>query len=351
MANLSNKTVSLREDIFRGTTPLRVDRELGVIHGAKLLGVVSSNGRTYTLAGIRKAAGLYEGKVVNIDHRAKPNQPRSAHDRFGRVVNVVVKDDGLYGDVEYLRSHPMADRVAEAAERMPGIYGMSHDAWGEGNNSPGKKATVIESITNVNSVDLVCDPATVKGLFEQEESGMEPNGTGASTSPEEQLKAGFRGAMVAVLDDESMDMGGKLAKLKEIMKAQEKIMGGGESKDESPAEEKPAEEPAKEQAEVKDPDPWKNAEQLQEQVEQFRRKETVRTLCDQAGLLPSAIQLKALVALTEQADVKALVQQFKGIASNGQKPKSTTPGQHLTEGQAKATDGKTLAAALLKRRR
>jgi hypothetical protein len=58
------------------------------------------------------------------------------------------------------------------------------------------------------------------------------------------------------------------------------------------------------------------------------------------------------VALTEQADVKALVQQFKGIASNGQKPKSTTPGQQLQEqGQAKATDGKSLAAALLKRRR
>ena len=123
-----------------------------------------------------------------------------------------------------------------------------------------------------------------------------------------------------------------------------------EKKDEAPAEEKPAEEsPAKEQAEVKTPEP--TAQQLTEQVQQFQRTEKARSLCDAAGLIPTAVQLKALVALTEEADLKALIQGFKATQTNGQKPKSTAPAQQLTEQKAeKATDGKTLAK-LLKRRR
>lgn len=346
MANLPTKFVSLREDIFRGTKPLRVDREKGVIHEVKLLGLTSSNGRTYTLEAIRNAAKMYEGKVVNIDHRAKPGQPRSAYDRFGRVVNVRVDDQGLFGNIEYLKSHPMADRVSEAAERMPAIFGMSHDAQGIPRPGNGKHLT-IESITSVASVDVVSDPATVKSLFEQEQS-MEPE-MAPEMSPEEQLKAGFEAAVLAVVKNDQMDVSAKVTKIKDLLKTQEKLMMKDEEmKDEgeASAEEKPAEE----QAEVKTPtEP--TAQQLTEQVQQFQRTEKARSLCDAAGLIPTPVQLKALVALTEETEQKALIQGFKAVQSNGQKPKSTAPAQQLTEQKAeKATDGKSLAK-LLKRRR
>ena len=346
MPSLPTTPISLREDIFRGTQPLRVDREKGVIHGAKLLGLQSSNGRSYTLDAIRKAAGLYEGKVVNIDHRSKPGHPRSAYDRFGRVINVLVTAEGLFGDIEYLKSHPMADRISEAAERMPGIFGMSHDAHGIPRPGKNNKTLTIESITSVSSVDVVSDPATVKGLFENLQQGyeMEPEMMVPAGSPDEQLKAGFKAAIMAVVDDESMDVTAKISKIRDLLKTHEKLMGGGEtemSSDEAPAEEQI-------QPKIM-PEP--TTQDLQEQVQQFSRREKVRALCDQAGLLPTAIQLKALVALTEEADVKALVEQFRvkpatGTNNNGNaKPRSVSPVQ-LAESKSLPADATAFARAI-----
>jgi hypothetical protein len=76
-----------------------------------------------------------------------------------------VEGKGLFADLEYLKTHPMAARVCEAAESMPEAFGMSHNAEGEGEkNKDG--VFVVSRITEVRHVDLVADPATTKSLSE-----------------------------------------------------------------------------------------------------------------------------------------------------------------------------------------
>jgi hypothetical protein len=59
----------------------------------------------------------------------------------------------------------MAERICEAAERMPDAFGMSHNAQGEGEeNKDG--VFVVSKIVEVRHVDLVADPATTKSLSE-----------------------------------------------------------------------------------------------------------------------------------------------------------------------------------------
>lgn len=162
----------MTEDVgrFSGGT-LKVDRTLGRIKDVKILGFKSLNGRRYTPEAVKSAAKLYEGAMVNIDHpEGKPTGQRSAYDRFGKLVNIrYVEGEGLFGDLEYLTKHPMALRVAEAAERMPELYGMSHNAEGEGEDDD-EGIFVVNRITEVRHVDLVADPATTKSLSESRRS-------------------------------------------------------------------------------------------------------------------------------------------------------------------------------------
>jgi hypothetical protein len=142
---------------------LRVDRGSGVIQGVKLLGTVSKKGREYPVSVIAKAAPMYEGMRVNIDH-VDPGQRRSLRDRIGIVKNVAVKEDGLYGDFHFNPKHALAEQIAWDAENAPQNLGFSHDTRGVVRNLGGR--AVVESIEKVLSVDLVANPATTDGLFE-----------------------------------------------------------------------------------------------------------------------------------------------------------------------------------------
>jgi hypothetical protein len=153
----------------------RVDREAGVIRDVKVLGYMSANGRRYSPEAVRQAIGLYEGIRVNVDHppAARPEAERPLSARFGMLKNVAARDDGLYGDLHYLRSHPLAEMTAEAAERMPETLGLSHNAEGRVSQVAGQ--TVVDEIVRVRSVDLVADPATTRSLFEGESPDGQPD--------------------------------------------------------------------------------------------------------------------------------------------------------------------------------
>lgn len=156
----------IHESVLSGRG-IRVDRNAGTIANVKILGLVSENGRQYLPAAIQAAKKLYEGVHVNIDHpKDSPDQQRSAYDRFGKLARIRwVEGEGLYGDLVYLKTHPMAERICEAAERMPDAFGMSHNAQGEGEeNKDG--VFVVSKIVEVRHVDLVADPATTKSLSE-----------------------------------------------------------------------------------------------------------------------------------------------------------------------------------------
>jgi len=236
-------------EMVRGTGPIAVDRENGIIRGVKVLGYESKRGHTYTKTAVTKARGMYEGRAVNIDHdeHGKEGNARNLEKRFGRLQNVRESGDGLYADLHYLKAHPMADRVCESAERMPDVMGLSQHAFGREVKRGGK--TYIEEITHVRSVDLVSDPATTKGLFE--DATMEDDGMGTavaaepvSTDPADSIKSGFRSAILAVLDGEG-DVAAMAGKIKDLLKAQEQAMSKLEGKPDKPADgEKPAEEKA-----------------------------------------------------------------------------------------------------------
>lgn len=319
---------------------LKVDREAGLLRSVKILGHISANGYEYQPAAIARAARLYDGKVVNFNHPSKPSDPRSSYDRFGWLSGIQVKEDGLYGDLHYLKSHPFAAPVLEAAERNPALFGMSHVAHGDKRQRGSR--VVVEDIESVSSVDLVSDPATVKGLFESYSMSQKTTvrevlkhylGSGggvhsrqieAFTLLEQDMPMGaemaapeagmdstaqaheaFKAMVIAVLDDTALDMKGMLSKIKEILKAKEKLMGGGESSSETPEE--GGEMPAEESKKVKPTET-----QLQERVTRMERRDAVRLLCDADQFIPSPVQMKALAALTEEADVKALIEDLKG---------------------------------------
>lgn len=241
------------------STGQRVDKSNGLIRGVKILSSESRNGRTYTTDCLSRARALYEGVSVRINHQPGDSEAdRDANDVLGRLVNVRATPKGLYGDLEYLKSHPMSRRLVEAAERMPAAYGLSHNVtdW-KGHYEGGKY--IVDEILEVESVDLVADPATTNGLFESHRKRrrktmkllewmrsqkpavrasfrrlIEADAASPSmllddggTNPEVAIKQAFRAAIMAVVDDDSADMATSLGKIKSIIKAREDLMASG----------------------------------------------------------------------------------------------------------------------------
>jgi len=156
----------------RGAIASRVDRENGVIHGVKIIGLKSRNNRIYPLAVLEAAKNLYEGARVYLDHpgAGKPisktdaTVERKLEDGFGELRNVIVCEDGLYADLHFTKSHPRAEQVCENCERFPTKLGLSHNALQRQRIQDGR--IIVEAIEVVRSVDLVSDPATTQGIFE-----------------------------------------------------------------------------------------------------------------------------------------------------------------------------------------
>lgn len=157
------------------TPQTKVDRDAGVIRNVKILGFQSKNGRDYSPAAVRKALAMYEGLGVNLNHRKPTDRPsdRRVEDHFGQLRSCkIVENDGVYGDLHYLKSHSEAERICERAERFPDELGMSHDASGVTKPNRKTKRKTVESIDDVLSVDVVRYPATTEGLFESEDQQM-----------------------------------------------------------------------------------------------------------------------------------------------------------------------------------
>ncbi len=167
-------TQLLQEFIDSRGTELRIDAQAGILRGVKILGLASRNGRRYLPAALENAAALYEGAKVNINHpKGAPNAPRDYQERIGVLRNVTFRHDkhdgnrdgGLFGDLHYNPRHALAEQLAWDARHAPENVGLSHNVMA----TTARKGdeTVVESILRVQSVDLVADPATTRGLFEQ----------------------------------------------------------------------------------------------------------------------------------------------------------------------------------------
>ena len=211
------------------TASAKINRTAGVIKGVKLIGFESKNGRIYPAKVLKEAVHLYEGAKVNIDHPSTgPATERKYSDRFGIIRNVrFVESQGLFGDFHFNPHHSMTEQVLWDAENNPEALGFSHNAILRlGKPQNGKE--VIEQIIQIRSMDLVADPATTTSLFESENMDpMAPEAPASSSDPKASMKGAFRQMIMAAVDDESLDMKATMKKIAEIMKAQDKLMGGG----------------------------------------------------------------------------------------------------------------------------
>lgn len=156
---------------------MRVDRQAGVIRGVKILGLQSRNGRQYLPEALAKAIPLYEGAKVNVNHpKGSPLSPRDYQDRIGVIRGAVLKpNEGLFGDLHFNPKHVLAEQLAWDAEHAPENVGFSHNV--QARTSRRDDSLLVEEIMRVQSVDLVADPATTRGLYEQSEAGRVEEGT------------------------------------------------------------------------------------------------------------------------------------------------------------------------------
>lgn len=163
---------NLREYVDSRGLRVGIDRAAGIIRGAKILGLESRNGRSYLPEALAGAIALYEGARVNVNHaRSGPHAPRDYQDRIGLLRQVRFEAGaGLFGDLCFNPKHALAEQLLWDAEHAPENVGLSHNVDASTSQRDGR--TLVESIAAVHSVDLVADPATTHGLFEEARVGL-----------------------------------------------------------------------------------------------------------------------------------------------------------------------------------
>ncbi len=176
-------TELLQEYVDSRRERLRVDRAAGVIRGVKLLGLNLRNGRRYREDALVDAVSLYEGAKVNINHpKGHPLSPRDYQDRLGVVRGVEFRSgEGLFGDLHFNPKHTLSEQLVWDAEHAPQNVGMSHNVLARTKRTGDE--TVVEAITKVQSIDLVADPATTSGLYEQTENRAQQESVVAEAVP------------------------------------------------------------------------------------------------------------------------------------------------------------------------
>jgi hypothetical protein len=168
---------------------LRVDRGGGLIRGIKVLGFHSRNRREYLPDALSRAAGLYEGAKVNVNHpKGHPLTPRDYQERIGVIRNVEHRPgQGLFADFHFNPKHYLSEQLIWDAEHAPENVGFSHNV--QARTSRRGETTLVEEILHVHSVDLVADPATTRGLFESSGAGFQP-ASGAGFQPASESASG-----------------------------------------------------------------------------------------------------------------------------------------------------------------
>ena len=145
-----------------------------------------------------------------------------------------------------------------------------------------------------------------------------------ATNPVEAVKASLRSAITAVLDDESLDDSGILAKIKEILKARTTLVAAVSDK---PAEKTPAEPPAEE----------KTPESVQ--------PVTIRhcsQLLEAAEVEPTLPRVERLQEAATEQDRIALIASWPGKGAAMQRPRSAAS-RPLQESTNSPKDAKEFA--------
>jgi hypothetical protein len=386
-----------------GASPLRIDEDGGVIFRVKVLGRFSRNNHGLSEAengtdygpSMRRAIAEYEGKKVKCNHpsdRTNPGKERPVEDTFGVLRNCVIESDesgepAIWADLHCLTTHPMYPRVVEDVKKGLGVYGLSHNATSRRERfDRASRRLVIEELATVRSVDLVDKPATNRNLWESErpmksnlrdliesrlpkwsgprrkwarklledDAMAAPLGEGAdagdagAADPDDALKGGFDAACRAVLDGD-MSADEKIAKLRKLLKAHEKLTqddepeppadddGAGDDLEESVGDGSKNQDGQKGAMEFYDA--WDRPSRHKKESESdelrlLRGEKAVRQLCESLGVSLSDAQVEAGAAIAAGRR-KSYVESFQGRPGL-KTPKSAPPGgRPPQEGKAK----------------
>jgi hypothetical protein len=172
----------------------RIDRENGVLKRVHLQGPISKWGHRYDASGMRKASTKFEGLVCCIDHDYKGG-PMKVNPTWGTVqAPIDVDDEGIWGDLAFVKCHEQTGPILEAAERGLNKIGLSPV-----NNVIREQNGVIFEY-EPQRIDLVIGAATTKGLFEQApEEGAEEK------SADDHIEDSIHSAVSAILKGEGME--------------------------------------------------------------------------------------------------------------------------------------------------
>lgn len=320
----------------------RVDTESMVIGGVKILGSESRNGRTYTEAAMNDAVGLYEGVRVNIDHPEKARMSRNFAESFGVIKSSrrerQGETPGVYGDLHYIKSHPLAEMVVEKATRFPESFGLSHNAEGETKRRGGK--VFVESLIAVESVDIVDRPATNSGLFESEGLPamttlkklieateykhttklleMLPDEVDAAmdiaepeveqANPVEAVKQALADEAVKIFMDPAIDAATTGKKIKDLAKAAEDVANKVAPSEETAEE---TDEPEGDE-EAKDEEAMESIKaaigSLTESIATLAKRDTARTLLESKGAVANPQLVSELLECKDEAAMAKLVE-------------------------------------------
>ena len=161
-------------EITEAFTEAIFEKTDNTIRNICLISASSRNNRVYTDRALNNIVELARGVKVFADHSVK-EEIRSVRDLIGKIERPYKSNNKVYGDLKVLSNQK--DWVFSIAEQMPNLVRMSIVAKGKVSperDSKGREQ--IESVVQLKSVDLVSEPATVSGLFEQR-LGVRKDGT------------------------------------------------------------------------------------------------------------------------------------------------------------------------------
>lgn len=222
----------------------RVDEAEGVIYDVLVLGLKARNRRHYLEEAREEAVtkGTYEGLDVYIGpHKKSRFSKRSPRDHAGQLEGIYKLPNGEIRAKKLVvnKASDGGKLALEIAKKFPKAFGLSHHADVQGVEIDGEK--YISRILEASVVDIIKDPGTTDGVFEDTE--MPP--VDASVSPDASAAGGWQDSIKSLIasihDSDDLDDDVKLKATKDLMKLKKLL--GGEEEDDSDDEETPADAP------------------------------------------------------------------------------------------------------------
>jgi len=314
-----NKRRIIRENVIDTGTGSRVNRLTNTVTGIKLLGWESANGRFYDPESMRKYVTCYDDCAVNFDHTSD----RRFKERFGWIANAVWREDGIYGDLSFNPLHSDVETFLWWCENKPNKLGMSHSVIAEG--EPREDGViVITRIIRVESVDIVADPATTKGMFESMDATKTPPETPVDV---ELTLVDHAIDMIKTIFAADGDFASKKTKAISVLKLLDDGTGVPTPTDDEPEEPEEDEYGNKKDKDEEDDDADADKKDTDKDDKKPAGESRVKALLYDAKLTVGESFVKGLVGLPIK-NVKLLIADRKKVKeATGVKPTSASPGK------------------------